>query len=60
MMDVISELLTSKIQGEDHESVDAEHAEDHFEAGEQETLPVRPGLDLTPLSLGLGTEPRLP
>ena len=53
------ELLTSKVQGEDHESVDAEHAEDHAQAGEQEALPVRPGLDLTPLSLSLRTKPRL-
>ena len=59
MMDVSSELLTSKVQGEDHESVDAEHAEDHAQAGEQEALPVRPGLDLTPLSLSLRTKPRL-
>ena len=54
------ELLTSKVQGEDHESVDAEHAEDHAQAGEQEALPVRPGLDLTPLGLGLSTKPILP
>ena len=53
---ISAEHLTSKIQGEDHKSVDAEHAQDHAEAGEQEALTMRPGLDLTPLCLSLRTE----
>ena len=38
--------LTSKIQGQDHKSVEAEHAEHHPEAGKQEALAMLPDLDL--------------
>ena len=50
-------VLTSEVQREDDDPVEAEHAEDAAEGGEEEALAVRPGLHLAPGGLLLAAEP---